>query len=396
MLRISDTLGGQPITFNYCNRPADRAELERFLDSHTALGIDTESTGVNCYRPGWQLRSVQVGDADTAYVLPARHKAFIGHIMAKDINWIAHNGPHDIRSIDAWLGFETGVSCPGETYIPAHHADSRKQEDGGTGHGLKELAIAHVARDAGKWEVELKKAFKAIELPIPGEVYKSGTRKGMQKMRKAKLGEGWGLIDPEHPAYIAYSAADPILTYRLWAREQTTLRANYELYQFDKRVQEATDKLQRRGMPLDVRYTRRLSAAYLHKASAFAERAQEFGCHNINSGQQLATTLISLGARLTVMTPSGKYKTDDHVLRGLVAIYGVEYSPVKEFIHCVLGAKQMMKRRENYTEAMLREMDANGRVHPSINAIAARTSRMSVSDPALQQLPTKDREEDAE
>jgi DNA polymerase-1 len=69
---------------------------------------------------------------------------------------------------------------------------------------------------------------------------------------------------------------------------------------------------------------------------------------------------------------------------------------VSDFIHTVLGAKQVLKRRENYTEAFLREMDSFGRVHPSINTLAARTTRMSVSNPPLQQLPTKDREEEAE
>ncbi|HEY6020269.1 MAG TPA: hypothetical protein VIY48_10305, partial [Candidatus Paceibacterota bacterium] len=144
--------------------------------------------------------------------------------MEQDVNWIGHNGPHDIRCIDEHLGYETGVVCKGETYIPSHHADSRNRKEGGIGHELKELAVSVVDRDAGRWEVELKKVFKTIEIPIPGEVYKSGPRKGTPKSRKAKLAEGWGLIDPSHPAYIAYAAADPILTYRVWRHYQPTVR----------------------------------------------------------------------------------------------------------------------------------------------------------------------------
>jgi hypothetical protein len=49
--------------------------------------------------------------------------------------------------------------------------------------------------NAGKWEQALKAEFKKITIPIPGEVYKSGPRKGQRKVRKAKLSEGWGLID---------------------------------------------------------------------------------------------------------------------------------------------------------------------------------------------------------
>jgi DNA polymerase-1 len=393
MIRIRDTLGGDPISFHYCEWALDLREVARFIKQHSALGLDTESTGINCYRVGWGLRTFQVGNANRSYVVPARFFNFIGWAMRQEVNWIAHNGPHDIRSIDRFLGYDTGVDCAGETYLPAHHYDSRKPDEGGIRHALKEQAIAHVARDAGKWEVELKKAFKQIEVPVPGEVYKSGTRKGQPRMRKARLDEGWSLIDPTHPAYIAYAAADPILAYRLWAYYQGVVRQFHALYRADKRLQEAADKLQRRAIKLDVEYTRRLDRAYVRKAEEFTRRASEFGCENINSGQQLAEVLMELGARLTARTPSGQFKTDDKVLRRLASSGNAE---VQEFIHCVLGAKQMMKRRENYTQAMLRETDSEGRVHPSINILGARTARMSVSSPALQQLPTANREEDAQ
>lgn len=395
MFRIRDQLGHDEIWFCYVESAKDLREVKDFVLDNSALGIDTESTGVNCYKPGWELRTTQVGNADVSYVIPARFRKFVGGMMKQPINWIGHNGPHDIRSIDVYLGYETGVVCAGETYIPAHYADSRKQEDGGIGHGLKEQAIRHVSRDAGKWEVALKKAFKEIEIPIPGETYKSGVRKGQPKVRKAKLSEGWGLIDPEHPAYIAYAAADPLLTFRLWRFYQPVVREFYGLYQFDKRVQLAADALQRRAIRLNVPYTKRLNAAYLAKANEFMEKAAEYGCGNINSGQQVAATLLNLGASLTSRTPSGGLKTDGGILRD-VAKHAEAGSPVREFIHCVLGAKQLLKRRESYTEQMLAECDVNERVHPSINAMAARTTRMSVSGPPLQQLPTKDREEDAQ
>lgn len=393
MLSIRDTLGRDPITFNYCETYEDRTELTAFVGAHRSLAMDTESTHFNCYRPGWKLRSFQVGNADTAYILPAKYKGLIYNIITSATEWIGHNGPHDIRSIDTWLGRDTGVICKGETYIPCHYTDNRKQEDGGVGHGLKESAIAYVSRDAGKWEYELKKAFKEITVPIPGEVYKSGKRKGLPKVRKAHISEGWGLIPKDHHSYVAYSGADPILTYRLWSRMQPIVKANLDLYHFDLRVQLAADKLHRRAMRVDVPYTERLSAAYKNRAEAFMAQAAEYGCQNVNSGQQVARVLIELGAELHDRTPTGQFKTDDKVLRALTQAGN---PAVSDFIHAVLGCKQVLKRRENYTEAFLREMDAMGRIHPSINTLAARTTRMSVSNPALQQLPTKDREEEAE
>lgn len=284
-----------------------------------------------------------------------------------------------------------GICCEGETYIPSHHRDSRNRQEGGTGHGLKELAVSLVDRTADRWETELKRVFKTIRLPIEGEVYKSGPRKGTQKMRTITLSEGWSLIDPTHPAYVAYAAADPILTFRVWQKLRPVVKLNRERYNFDKRVQDACSRLTVRGMPLDIPYTQRLSRSYLREAERLMERASTvYGCANVQSGQQVADTLEWLGVQLTEVTKTGQYVTDGNVLRGLLKTTEDEH--VKDFILCVLGAKQLMKRKASYTDQMLTEVDANGRVHPSINTLGARTTRMSVSAPPLQQLPTKDTE----
>lgn len=388
MIRIKDTLGGEPVYFHGVQTAADLTEVWEFAEDHKWLALDTESTGVNPYVRGWELRTFQIGDAYDSYVIPARFRKFIAGIMGLDINWIGHNGPHDVRSIDRWLRKRTGVVFAGETYIPAHHHDSRKQMDGGIGHSLKDQATRYVAHDSGKWENQLKAVFKTIEIPIPGEVYKSGPRKGQQKNRKANLSEGWALIDPAHPAYIAYAGADPVITYRLWRHYQPVLRENLDLYHFDKRVQEIGDTLVRRGMLLDVEYTEKLSSAYLTTAMKYMIRAEKLGVKNINSGAQIADALLAMGVTLTAKTPTGKYKTDDKVLRA------IKDPAAEELIRCILAAKQMLKRRESYTEAMLRNRDETDRVHMSLNTLGARTSRMSVSEPALQQLPTKDREKD--
>lgn len=394
MIRIKDTLGGNLVTFNYCQTMQDRKEMHAFARRHKALGFDTESTGINCYRPGWELRTFQIGNAHTAYILPAKYRSMIDIIMSLPIKWIGHNGHHDLRSIDAWLGEDLGVELAGETYIPAHHHDSRNQKEGGVGHSLKAQSIRYVATDAGKWEVALKAVFKTIEIPVPGETYKSGPRKGTPKVRKARLDEGWSLIDPTHPAYIAYAGADPILTFRLWRHYQSVVRNNLDLYRHDMRVARATDRLTRRAMLADVKYTKRLNKTYEIKAQAFIDEARSLGLENINSGQQIAGALSANGITLSARTPTGQYKTDDGILREILATEQGD-SRAGRIIRCVLGAKQLLKRRESYTEAMLREMDGECRVHPSINALGARTSRMSVSNPPLQQLPTKDREEDS-
>lgn len=393
MIRVSDFLAGSRIYFHCVESKKDLGEVREFVRSHRSLAMDTESTRLNPYHPQWRFRTLQVGNRTDSYVIPQQYRRTIGWCFEQDVNWIGHNGPHDIRCVDQHLGYETGVICAGETYIPSHHSDSRNRQDGGIGHGLKDIAEALIDPDAGKWERELKRVFKTIEIPIPGEVYKSGPRKGLQKVRKAKISEGWALIDPTHPAYTAYAAADPVLTYWVYDEYQEVIKEFYDLYHFDKRVQSVMDTLQRRAILLDEPYTRRLSNAYRRKARQMERLARGYGCDNIQSGVQLAETLEALGAELWQRTDKGQLKTDARVLRGLLNDPQSSWE-VKDFIHAVLVAKQLNKRRESYTDAMLEEMDVNGRVHPSINSLAARTTRSSVSTPPLQQLPTKDHEDE--
>lgn len=395
MLILPDTLAGDPIEFRYVESRSDLRDVARFVRTSPRLGIDTESTGINCYRRGWQLRSVQIGDSSTAYVIPARYRKFIRWMAQRDIQWIGHNGPHDWRSIDEHLGIKTGSYCIYETYILAHHHDPRNRKEGGTGNSLKDLAEAYVDYQAGKWEKALKAAFKEIRIPIPDAVYKSGKQKGMPKMRKALLSEGWGLIPANDLRYIAYSGADPILTYRVWDHFQSVARGNRDLYIHDWRIQNACDILQRRGFPADLGYTYKLGEAYLRRAVEHEAVARQYGCANVNSGMQLANTLLSLGVPLKSKTPTGAFKTDNKILRQvLTAAQRNGREDVELFIRAVLGAKQLHKRRESYTEAFLREADTNGRVHASIRSLGARTARMSVAEPPLQQLPTRDNEAD--
>jgi DNA polymerase-1 len=390
VLVFKDTLAGSPIRFDFVQYEGDYSQVQTFVMRHKYLAIDTESTGINCYQRDWKLRAVQIGDADVSYVITFEHRELIQWIIEQDVTWIGHNGPHDWRCIDQYLGYETGNYCAGDTYVPSHHDDARNQMEGGIGHGLKELAIHHVAHDAGKWEVDLKQEFKKIEIPVEGEYYKSGPRKGQQRVRKAKFSEGWKLIPIDNPAYIAYAGADPILTYRLWAHYQPLVKRLHKLYRFDLAVDRACDRLQRRAMRLDVDYTQRLSRAYERAAQRAERLAAEYGCYNLNSTAQVAETLVRLGVRLTARTPTGKLQVNDKILRKVVA--ESIYPKAVRFAQAVLTAKQVRKRQAAYADAFIEEMDENCRVHPSINSLAARTARMSVSNPPLQQLPTKDRE----
>ena len=67
MIRIMDRLAGDNIRFHYVEEKSELEEVRNFIWDRSALAIDTESTGLNCYHPDWRLKTVQYGDAIDSY-----------------------------------------------------------------------------------------------------------------------------------------------------------------------------------------------------------------------------------------------------------------------------------------------------------------------------------------
>lgn len=390
MLVIRDTLQGQPIQFRYCQTREDLKKAYRFAKAHSVLAFDTEATHWDPYRIGWKLRTFQFGNADVCYVVPAVRKRFIAAVCELPIKWIGHNGNHDKRSIDRWLGYDTEIDVPFETFIVAHHHDPRNISEGGVNHGLKDQAKARLDPRADKWEKALKARFKTFRVPVSGQLFRSGPRKGQPKDRSARIEEGWALEDYTHPVSIAYAGSDPILTYRLaqWYQRKSS---NQKLYDHDWRVANACSTLQTRGMLHD----RRFALSYKHGLERAIKTAganlEGYGITSVYSTQQLAEVLTEYGVELTERTPKGKIKVDTKIMKAILAeCVGPEHRDVKYILKQVFRYKRCSKRLSAYANQILASADSNGRIHPSIKSLGAITARMSVSTPAFQQLPTKE------
>jgi DNA polymerase-1 len=392
MIVIRDTIARDHIVFKYCESKMDLKEAWYFAKRNSVLAFDTEATHWDCYRPGWKLRTFQFSDDRTCYVVPASQRRFIAAICELPIKWIGHNGPHDKRSIDQWLGYETAMDVPYETFILAHHYDPRNRAEGGVNHGLKEQAAARIDPESGKWEKALKTEFRRIRVPIPGQYFRSGKRKGEPKDRVARIDEGWGLIDACNPVYIAYAGSDPILTYRVaqWYQRKNN---NPELYDTDWKIAQRCSQLQTRGMLHDRRYTLSYKRGLEKAIAASGKRLAEYGITSVYSTQQLAEVLMEYGVELTERTPKGKYKVDTKIMKDILTDKDryISHRPDVEYIlKQVFRYKRCSKRLSAYANQVLVSADVNGRIHPSIKSLGARTGRMSVSTPAFQQLPTKE------
>lgn len=383
MIHQKHRINGEQVSIFTVESESDYDTVLRFNEGNRTLAFDTESTGLNMYDRDWRLRTFQFGDSVTAFVIPVEFADLIERILDTPRKWIAHNAPFDARCVDAWRGKDSGLlaRCY-DTYLYSHVLDSRSKFEGGTGHGLKDLCDAYISPDASEGEKALNKAFKEIEVPLPGQVYKSGKRKGQQKYRKAHLSEGWRLIETYNPTYTLYAGLDPILTMRLWRFLSGYVR-NKPLLGFEHRLMVACDTLQRRGFRLDVDYAEQLSTEMEMTIEDHKLWADWFGCSSVYAPKVVASALIMNGAQLTERTKTGQPKVDAKVLQKLRGSSG----DLGHLVEHILSAKQKAKRKAAYVDTMLAIRDRNDRVHANVNSLRARTARMSIDHPPLQQLP---------
>lgn len=377
---FTQTLGGSEVTVNFPEHVRDMHAFEDFLArGDKVLGLDTETTGLNIYSRGFECRLVQIGNDREAWVLrPDLFREQIVRALRQPRHFTAHNAPFDLQVIDRHLGVtieELGPRCF-DTRVFAHLLDPRQRHEGGTGLGLKDLAEIYIDGDAPDTQKELHAIFR--------------------KEIKATVSTGWALIPIDHEVYVRYAGLDPILAVRLF-RELAPLVRDIglnNLSTFEHHLQTLLAIMQRKGMRIDVDYTQRLKADLLEESERFRGVAARYGVENVNSTAQVAAALVAMGEQLDETTPSGALKVDKGVLLPLADMdlqwERMEARTPNPLADAVLRSKRAEKWVESYAQAFLDLRDDADRIHPMIGGLQARTARMSVSTPPLQQLPSSD------
>jgi len=367
-----------PIYFPETDRDLDR--FWEFFEKPGIIALDTETTGLKVYSKGFACRLVQLGRAGEAWVLQAdRFRAIIQGILKRpDKRWVAHNAPFDLLVLD-----RTGLAALEElgpriydTYILAHLCDPRTEHDGGAGLGLKPLSNIYVDSDAADTSKALYEVFR--------------------REYKATKSTGWALIDVDHPLYVTYAGLDVVYTSRLMTELSVLIRTNNmgELAKLEHRVQMITTSQQKRGLLVDVEYTENLMNELEEEANDYAMVASTYGVDNINSTKQVIAGLQEMGEDWATKTASGNPAVGKEVLLPMADLdlqwnrLGVrEPNPLAD---AIIRSKRASKWGESYVRTFLDDRDEGDRVHPFIKSLAARTARMSISNPPLQQLPSSD------
>lgn len=386
MIEIHHTVAGDDCTIFFPERRTDLIGFEQFLaQGDKLLGLDTETSGLNIYSPGFELRLVQFGNAHEAWVLRADlFKDAIIKALMQDRHFILHNAPYDLQVLDKTIGVKIEDLGPRtfDTRVMAHLLDPRMESEGGAGLALKPLTAIWVDDTIPDTAKGLYAEFRKYKHPDTG--------------RPCTKDNGWGVIDIDNELYVRYAGLDTIIVHRLFAQIAPMVKeiGLSNLLKFELHFQILCTLMARKGLRLDMAYVKTLAASLDEEAVEMRKVVAKYGVSNVNSNPQIAAALLAMGEELTETTPSGALKVDKAVLLPM-ADYDNYWNRlgVREpnpLVYAVLHAKRAEKWKVAYVEAFETLRDENDRIHPNITSLAARTARMSVSTPPLQQLPSSD------
>lgn len=313
------------------------------------LGVDTETTGLSLETD--RVRLVQVGDENTGWAIPWDRWGGVFEDVLKrwERGYVLHNAPYDVGMLD-----KESVHVPRDRVRDTRPMTHIINPDKST--ALKNVAGRLVDPVAPVLAAELDAA-----------VGKTG-------------GWSWATIPIHYRPYWSYGALDPVLTCRiedvLWPQVQSDAPRAYEL---ENAVLWPIFDMERYGAHVDRTYAREQLVEFVRVCDEVRDWCRaEYGLAP-GSNPPVIAYLQSQGYPFTKRTASGALCLDKEVL-------SLIDHPLAE---AVLRYRQHQKMASTYLQHFVNEPDGADLLHPSINTLGARTSRMSMSDPNLQNLPRR-------
>ena len=142
--------------------------------------------------------------------------------------------------------------------------------------------------------------------------------------------------------------------------------------------------MEQAGFQVDGEALRRLGDGFAKEAEALKEevyRLTGVSGFNLNSTQQLGKVLFEdLGLPHGKKTQRG-YSTDAETLEKI--------QDAHPCVPAILKYRQVVKLNSTYIDALIRKMDASGRVHSYFDQTGTATGRISSSEPNLQNIPVR-------
>lgn len=377
MRTLTHVVAGDTCLIFVPDRAEDMVNFPSWMESriHAVLALDTETTSLDVFGAGFGIRLLQIGDEREAWVIrDDLAKTWGVEAIRGHDHWVAHNFAFDSQVLEQTLGIaiEDMTSKMFDTMILSKLINPTR------GHQLKPLTEEFVDENA---------------LDTSEGLYSEFRRLGWTK------DTGWANIPFSNETYVRYAGLDVLYCARLFKVLARKVKADEDLMKlstFEHTIQGYLNIMRRKGLRVDLEYAAaQQKNFYRDYEEHLAIVRDEFGLDNLNSSKQVQEALLASGAQLTERTPTGGYKTGKDILWPLGGLdeFGQEIedfeNPNMLAYHIARG-----KRAERFASAYLGKFidlaDPRGYIHPETTSLQARTSRMAVSNPPLQQLPSKD------
>lgn len=354
----------------------EAAEFKRWLGErhdNNAIAFDLETSGLQSHAHGAQIRMCQFGDTRQGWALPWGD--WRGLALEALAQWqgdlITHHGKFDVNWIEAHSGRGIGQTAGAPFRIDRHRlhdtlVQARILYPTGSG-ALKELSDRHIDTRASRGQILLKETFE-------------------------KNNWSWDTIPVTVPNYWIYACIDTVITALLHDKFHPRVAPGtpyHDVYELEMAASDIIGRMEARGVRVDVEYARRKQQELLDESEVIRDWGKRAHGISLGSSGALARRFAELGAELTGLTATGLVQVDKYALK-LIADPDNKY-PV-DAMHLARNVLRMRKD-EKFAAAYFGHIiddSVDGVIYPSIHSIGARTGRMSISAPALQQLPKND------
>lgn len=344
--------------------------LAEVIKRSGALTVDVETTGYPLGHRHYQLRTVQLGDADTAVVFDATTyprilRALLGHApklhaysATADLVPLVHAGLIDYD--EAWAKMH-------DTMLVTKLANPNAI---GTDAGLKQTAAEILGADAITPNAEDGRK----------ELFAAGGWLSDTELDTEPDRNGWLQVHPTMRRMVLYAAADVLDTAALPARLPHVAPGIIER---ERAVQRITARITHQGLPLAPSTVTELLGHHNQALVAARSNCVSQGLSDPASNPTVATSLAGLGAEIP-STDKGNPSVTSAVLTKLTR----EPGPLAELARAVLEYRNHATLLATFLVPYnLMCTNGDGRVRPTIYTLSARTGRMSSVRVNLQNVP---------
>lgn len=422
MLVIDSVIEGEPVKIKCpgigdLSHPGIYRELRRFIEQDRFKGLDVESLPLDVLDPanmwgalrGRWTRLIQLGSLDEAWVFrmdDPDQRRLVAQVLDEPLNQFTTWTDIDVRAVYADLSIDIT-----QRYYDGITVALLREPGQYVSHRLKDTCVDYRMSELSAGERRLQARVDTLRIRRPSDSIKQ--RKGETDVewaarRIARTREqdqydrdypvcGWNEwrdIPVDDPVFLEYAGLDAIGARRLFPKLVQSCRdygiPTETIRRELARQQRVVRRTIRKGMTVDRDYTEfQLSTIGADHQAAKAEFTALTG---LKPGSPFrAKWLKDRGVVFDRFTDSGEGSLAKQNLKDLIAKYARPQfaSTVPDEVHKALDLIKRISETKNLTDfctSLLKFMDPNNVVRPSVRILGAETGRHTVTAPAVQTL----------